>query len=290
MSISRVFALMNPLWSTCPAKRRRTYQQCKWMRITRSFLLTDDYRYLKVKTLSFICNWIMHEDESGMQMYAYDCRWSRRRDVLQRSMVEGCGALRERLTVSVAGCQTSPTSDTACSQKKKHEFKTNSNHRSSFGLQKKNIGYPFFMTPSFVFPNASSGVLSPGEWALSALILPALNHAWPWCITRSWAWRRDTNRRERCYTSPAAVQYSSSLVLLLSTKSSNLPPGLRTKLFIRASEPYLSLCSLSPVLHLSGLDLKTDRNAHMSVFSIIISSRSRTVKCEPSVLQGLHVH
>lgn len=58
-------------------------------------------------------------------------------------------------------------------------------------------------------------------WVGASRSDPTLNHAWPWCITCSRAWRRETqkieDRREGCYPSPAAVcftvdQWSSAFI------------------------------------------------------------------------------
>lgn len=75
------------------------------------------------------------------------------------------------------------------------------------------------------------------------------------------------------------VQWISGLLLLSSPNSSNLPPGLCTKkkknVHSSLRAVFLALSSLSPSLHLSSLDLKTEGNAredkltHMCTLNIL---------------------
>lgn len=137
--------------------------------------------------------------------------------------------------------------------------------------------YPFPITPSFVFqilpwhPQVS--------WALVSGRRPlwSSQHSTTPDPDASLAHRHGgekhsegENRRERCYTSPAAVyctlhQWSCPAFIYQIQQSATWPPHKTVHQSLRAL--FLSVSSLSPLLHLSCLDLKTDNNAREDTHS-----------------------
>lgn len=189
-------ALINNIWTICLPRCPGAHQRCKWMH-TLSFLLTDNFWYIQVEAPpSLPCYWIMHDYEVEV------CKWTH--------MITGG---RQESWCPAAEC--GGTSEFSMGKVKYFGRRLSDFTPPSLGCliniplrsqPELKIHQPqtlffffFFLQPCSVlvslrvisFPDLLM-CLNPGEWAPAALILPTLNHAWPWCITRSRARRRET--------------------------------------------------------------------------------------------------
>lgn len=213
--------------------------------------------------------------DTGMQMYAYDCRWVGHRDVLQRIVVAGWSSLWVRLKVLAVGCQTSPTSiyltnihlhHSHPNKKKEKRWAKNTTdtlHFCSVLVSSDIFWHSFLIRPSFFFQILLWPHVSRARWVGAGCSDPPYTQPRLTLMHHSLTGMEERNtvgenRREGCYPSPAAVyctvdQWSSLAFISQLQQSATWPPHKNC-----SSEPqsFRSL-SLSHSLHLSSLDLKT---------------------------------